>query len=224
MPRNVRGGKHKHIKRSTRYNKDESLPLASEQPDYIYGMIQKKLGVGFEVLCSNGKTELAIIRGKFRKKVWMNVGDIVLVDRTEIGKFIIVHKYTPEQARQLKSKGEIVFDVGNEQDSNVVFEGDKKNSSSEDDEMFQNLVNSDININNNTNNKINDLSPEKSTSESSSSSEDDSFDEQKEKRNDNTLVNRNKLLKQFGNKSRGNNIVRERIRAAARDKKDRIHP
>ena len=138
MPKNMRGGKHKHAKRGSRYTKDDSLVIASEHVGCMYAVIQKKFGTRWEILCSNGKTERAMIRGKFRSKVWMNIGDIVLVDATELGNFCIVHKYTPDQARQLKSKGEISFDItGNNEQDGIIFEGEGNNSSDEEDELFK---------------------------------------------------------------------------------------
>jgi len=256
MPRNLRGGKHKHAKRGSRQEKDETLTLAGDQPGCMYAMIQKKLGTAFEVLCSNGKTERALIRGKFRCKVWMNIGDIVLVDGSELGKFYIIHKYTPDQARQLKSKGEISFDVkGSSDQDGVLFEGEENNSSDEDDELFKefNIAKDKIQIvdekselkqepkqqtKQDPKKEEADVDSEQENSEDDVSSKDeenglsedkeDEEDEEDEKedgkprRKEESLINKDKLLKQFKNKAHGGRgIIRERGRAAARDKKNR---
>lgn len=241
MPKNLKGGKHKHIKKGNRYQKNDTLILASEQQGCMYGIVTKKYGTIFDVLCSNGKTERASVRGKFRCKVWINVNDLVLVNGTELGKFYIVHKYTPDQARQLKSKGEITFDVksNNDQDD-IEFEDEKEDSIDELDKLYDefglennmeiniidkskinNNVNT-ININNPNkndqhNSTHNDYSDESESDEVSSQSS-DSDDTKKDE-----IANRKKLFNQYKNKSKGvKNIVRERTRSAARDKKMRF--
>lgn len=226
MPKNLRGGKHKHIKRGTRYIKDETLILASDQPGCMYAIIQKKLGRAFEVLCSNGKVERALNRGKFRNKVWMNPGDIVLVDGTELNKLYIVHKYTPDQAKQLKSKGEISFDIKKNDQNEIIFDDENNSSSDEDNDLFKELdATENVKIIENEDN----IQPNKNKPDGlSESSEDDSSeslsdkDNPKEKRFNDNLVNEDKLKKKFKNKAHGGKgIIRERIRSAARDKKNK---
>jgi hypothetical protein len=58
----------------------------------------------------------AIIRGKFYKKVWFNPLDVVLCDLFEGDDTLcyIIHKYTLNEARQLKHLGHIQFEeIGN---------------------------------------------------------------------------------------------------------------
>merc|ERR1712060_410190 len=60
-----------------------------------YGQVFRMLGNGrCEVACFDGVKRLCHIRGKMRKKVWVNQGDIVV-------------KYTSEEARNLKTYGEL---------------------------------------------------------------------------------------------------------------------
>lgn len=49
------------------------------------------------------------IRGKMRKKVWINQGDIILLSLREFqdGKGDVILKYTADEARTLKSYGEL---------------------------------------------------------------------------------------------------------------------
>jgi initiation factor 1A len=45
-----------------------------------YAQVVKMLGNGrLEAKCFDGQTRLAHIRGKLRKKVWINQGDIILL-------------------------------------------------------------------------------------------------------------------------------------------------
>ena len=55
---------------------------------------------------------MCVIRGKMRKRVWINDGDIVLVALREFGDTAdIVHKYYPEEAFELQELGEIPENV-----------------------------------------------------------------------------------------------------------------
>ena len=47
---------------------------------------------------------MASIRGKLRNRVWMGVGDIILVSLREEGenKGDVIHKYYPEEAVELQ--------------------------------------------------------------------------------------------------------------------------
>ncbi|ERL84525.1 eukaryotic translation initiation factor 1A, X-chromosomal [Dendroctonus ponderosae] len=59
-------------------------------------------------MCFDGVKRLGIIRGKLRKKVWINQGDIILLGLRDYqdAKADVILKYTPEEARNLKLYGE----------------------------------------------------------------------------------------------------------------------
>jgi translation initiation factor 1A len=68
------------------------------------------LGNGrLEAQCFDGEKRLAHIRGKLRKKVWINQGDIILVSLREFqdAKGDVILKYTADEARNLKAYGEL---------------------------------------------------------------------------------------------------------------------
>ena len=68
------------------------------------------LGSGhLEVSCFDGEKRIAHIRGKMRKKVWMGVGDVILLSLRDYqeGRADVILKYTVDEARSLKSLGEI---------------------------------------------------------------------------------------------------------------------
>jgi translation initiation factor 1A len=49
---------------------------------------------------------MAIIRGKLRKKVWINQGDIILISLRDYEENVdVIYKYTADEARALKSYG-----------------------------------------------------------------------------------------------------------------------
>ena len=66
-----------------------------------------------EAFCFDGVSRLCQIRGQMRKRVWINVGDIVLVSLREFqdSKADIIWKYTPDEARSLKAYGELPANV-----------------------------------------------------------------------------------------------------------------
>merc|ERR1712178_348101 len=92
----------------------------------------------------DGKERLCNIRGKMRKKVWIGVGDIVLLGLRDFQdeKADVIQKYKPDEARRLKAQGHIPdniqldADVGNQKDTDVVFRnaGDSDDGDSEEEE------------------------------------------------------------------------------------------
>lgn len=75
-----------------------------------YAQVVRMLGNGrCESKCFDGTTRLCHIRGKLRKKVWVNAQDIVLVGLREYqdDKADIILKYSPDEARNLIKYGEI---------------------------------------------------------------------------------------------------------------------
>ena len=67
------------------------------------------LGNGrLEAMCFDGVKRLCHIRGKLRKKVWINQGDIILIGLRDYqdAKADVILKYTADEARNLKTYGE----------------------------------------------------------------------------------------------------------------------
>jgi translation initiation factor 1A len=68
------------------------------------------LGNGrLEAQCFDGEKRLAHIRGKMRKKVWINQGDIILLSLREFqdAKADVILKYSADEARNVKAYGEL---------------------------------------------------------------------------------------------------------------------
>ena len=99
------------------------------------------LGNGrLEALCFDGEKRLAHIRGKLRKKVWINQGDIILLSLRDYQdeKGDVILKYSADEARSLKAYGELpehakineTDTYGHEGvDDNVEFDEDRGDSS-----------------------------------------------------------------------------------------------
>ena len=82
----------------------------TENTGQEYAQVIKMLGNGrCECFCFDGVTRLGHIRGKMRKKVWITAGDIVLVGKRDFQdeKVDIIHKYSADEARNLKQYGEL---------------------------------------------------------------------------------------------------------------------
>lgn len=109
MPKNKgKGGKNR--RRGKNESDKEKRELTFKEDGQEYAQVVKMLGNGrLEALCFDGERRLAHIRGKLRKKVWINQGDIILLSlrdyQNEKGDVIL--KYNADEARSLKAYGEL---------------------------------------------------------------------------------------------------------------------
>ncbi len=84
--------------------KDVRVPMEGE----ILGVVERMVGNDRLIVnCVDGKTRLARIRGKFKKKVWIKSGDVVLVAPWEFQdeRADVVWRYSNGEVKWLKSKG-----------------------------------------------------------------------------------------------------------------------
>jgi translation initiation factor 1A len=109
MPKNKgKGGKNR--RRGKNENETEKRELIFKEDGQEYAQVTKMLGNGrLEAMCFDGTKRLCHIRGKLRKKVWINQGDIILVGLRDYqdAKADVILKYNADEARNLKSYGEI---------------------------------------------------------------------------------------------------------------------
>lgn len=99
-----------------------------------YAQILKSLGNGYmQVSCFINEEKVikrAHIRGTMRKKIWLSVGDIVLVSKRDYQNEIcdILFKYSPNEVHILQEKNEIPKDLmdnnNNNLDDNIVLFND----------------------------------------------------------------------------------------------------
>ena len=99
MPNNKGGKKYKRNKNVLQENKNTRFKDENESQEYA--LIKKALGnCRFEVLCFDGKTRLATMCGKMRKRVFVNQNDLILVSLRDWqdSKCDIIDKYTEKLA------------------------------------------------------------------------------------------------------------------------------
>jgi len=79
MPKNKgKGGKNR--RRGKNENEGLKRELVFKEDGQEYAQVTKMLGNGrLEAMCFDGVKRLCHIRGKLRKKVWINQSDIVLI-------------------------------------------------------------------------------------------------------------------------------------------------
>ncbi|EGS22784.1 uncharacterized protein CTHT_0012590 [Thermochaetoides thermophila DSM 1495] len=143
MPKNKgKGGKNR--RRGKNENDNEKRELIFKEEGQEYAQVIKMLGNGrLEAYCFDGVKRLGLIRGKLRKKVWINNGDIILISLREYQdeKGDVILKYTADEARTLKAYGELpdtakineTDTFGGADDGDCGFEFDEDRDSESDD-------------------------------------------------------------------------------------------
>jgi len=146
MPKNKgKGGKNR--RRGKNENEGLKRELVFKEDGQEYAQVTKMLGNGrLEAMCFDGVKRLCHIRGKLRKKVWINQSDIVLIGLRDYqdAKADVILKYSSDEARNLKSYGEFPESVKinetvqfgeNEADDNEIEFGDDCSSGSDSDDV-----------------------------------------------------------------------------------------
>eukprot|EP00731_Ephydatia_muelleri_P032243 Em0023g750a len=109
MPKNKgKGGKNR--RRGKNENENDKRELSFKEEGQEYAQVIRMLGNGrVEAYCFDGINRLCHIRGKLRKKVWINQGDIILIGLRDYQdtKADVIIRYTPDEARNLKTYGEL---------------------------------------------------------------------------------------------------------------------
>lgn len=138
MP-NQKGGKN--YKKSKHVSAGVKPTMIERQSDQMYGRIIRNLGqCRLLVYCNDNRTRMCHIRGSMRKKVWLGLGDMVLiskrefekkpgVDSSELENGDIVAKYDPDLLSTLRKLPDInkrLFMRLETMDGNVLEEIGKK--------------------------------------------------------------------------------------------------
>ena len=87
----------------------ELSEMVLPSPNDILGIATKLLGFDrIMVKCQDGKERLCRIRGKMKRRVWIRVGDVVLVSPWDFQGDVrgdLIWRYTRGQAEMLRRKG-----------------------------------------------------------------------------------------------------------------------
>lgn len=144
MPKNKgKGGKNRRRGKNEADNIKRELVFKEDGQEYA--QVLKMLGNGrLEAHCMDGVRRLGNIRGKLRKKVWINQGDIILLSLRDYqdNKGDVILKYTADEARSLKAYGELPENqkinetdtYGGEGEGDCNFEFDEDRDSEDDDD------------------------------------------------------------------------------------------
>lgn len=142
----------------------EKRQLEFKEEGQEYARITKMLGEGrVEAQCSDGELRICHIRGTMRKRVWVSVDDLILVDirSYQDGKADVVYKYTPDEDRTLQSYGELVEGTSKkdeleaEEDNVIISSDDDSEHNSEHDSV--NNPDSDHESDNNSNSESDEI-------------------------------------------------------------------
>lgn len=102
-----KGGKNR---RRGKNENDSKRELTYKEDGQEYAQVIKMLGNGrLEAYCFDNVSRLCHIRGKLRKRVWIQQGDIILIGLREFqdAKADVIQKYDNDEARSLKAYGEL---------------------------------------------------------------------------------------------------------------------
>lgn len=108
MPKNIGIGGKKRKQGKKKVFEERELQFADELQGY--GQVLRLLGDSrLEIQCTDGVKRMGHIRGTMRKKIWIAMGDVVLIAKREYedDKCDIILKYTEEEVRKLKQLNEI---------------------------------------------------------------------------------------------------------------------
>lgn len=133
MGKNKKGGKN--FKKYKNSFDDQKRQLEFREDGQEYALITKILGnCRCECQCNDGLTRICHIRGSMSKRVWICLGDTVLISLRDFqdSKGDIIHKYTYEEANILKNYNEINFDPNIHRNENLAINQNNDNNSEDD--------------------------------------------------------------------------------------------
>ncbi|MEM2896012.1 MAG: translation initiation factor eIF-1A [Candidatus Bathyarchaeia archaeon] len=90
---------------------EELREMVLPAPDQVLGIVVQMLGYDrLLVKCNDGYERICRIRGKMKRRVWIKVGDVVIVapwDFQNETRGDVIWRYTESQANWLRSKGHL---------------------------------------------------------------------------------------------------------------------
>lgn len=128
MVKNLHGGnKHKKFKNKNPHEQVTKTTIRAEY-NQLYAKVLKRMGNNrVSVICSDGETRSCSIPGKYRRKLWLNPDDILLVDIESHGTnnnniCMMNHKYNSKDIDSLKQENLLnKIEFGNENENNISY-------------------------------------------------------------------------------------------------------
>jgi len=108
MP-NQQGGKN--YKKSKHSSGDAVVRLEEAGPDELYGRVIKILGsLNMNIYCNDNIVRICKVRGAMRKRVWINIGDLVIISLRSFDAKDNKKAMTDAE-RRLLDRGDIVYKI-----------------------------------------------------------------------------------------------------------------
>lgn len=109
----------KEIEEQAQQEQEEISRVKLPKGNQSIGILDQRLGGSrCSVRCLDGKTRVCRIPGRLKRRLWVRLGDVVLVEPWEFGgdsKGDVIFKYRPSQIQWLKSKGFLSENADNEE-------------------------------------------------------------------------------------------------------------
>jgi translation initiation factor IF-1 len=133
MVKNITGGnKAKKGKRGGRMSKNPTTEFNTEDGLHFYAQVTSKVGGNtIEVLLQTGETVHASIPGRFKKRVWFNKDDLIVV-RQESGKFYDVLQKITNPSTMLAASTALNIKI--DKDNSNIFRADIVDEESDDED------------------------------------------------------------------------------------------
>tara|TARA_B100000035_G_C20859993_1_gene491406 strand:+ start:167 stop:679 length:513 start_codon:yes stop_codon:yes gene_type:complete len=155
MPNNKGGKKYKRNKNIAQENKNTRFKDENESQEYA--QITKALGnCRFEVMCFDGKSRMATMCGKMRKRVFVNQDELVLVSLRDWqdSKCDIIDKYNANDVQKLKQlkcipdfikleDKKLIDDEVQDDNMGFIFSTDMPSDSSDEEELNDKKISDD---------------------------------------------------------------------------------
>jgi translation initiation factor 1A len=138
-----KGGKKGKKGKKTSNGDDIKRKIVYKEEDQEYCLIEKLLGsCRLEGKCFDGKIRLCHIRGSMRKKVWVKVGDVVIISLREFedNKCDVIYLYNKDEVKYLIKLGELpadalVNDIEIKEEDDIGFDFTGKNDEDDEDKI-----------------------------------------------------------------------------------------
>ena len=143
---NKTGGK-KHKKYKKNRDTDVKKKIIFKEDGEEYGLVIKRLGGPILSLkLFDDRKVLGVIRGKMRKRVWINEGDIILVSLRgfQDNKVDVILKYSDEEVRKLIKGGKItksfVMNKNDDENDMIIYDEEESDDGEDEDKKYTDKV------------------------------------------------------------------------------------